>query len=199
MGTKTIKKILSWYRDNRRYQSFFIMIVYALWLPLMLFVMIMSGHTYFDAWIIFALNVCIGFGSFKDWRIEKWNHKYNEYLKDVMNSNFELLELTSQTVRRWQDRTISANRRRKRAECRLKRCVKALRIESVDRRDNELVAYKQRTMLTVTYKALVEGNDEARQKAVQECALSGELNQTPCDFTPLFHESVGEITTSNNV
>lgn len=119
------KRIKQWYQKNHQYANFKFMLFYAAWLPFMLAVMLLSGHTSFDSWVIFALNVCIGLGLFaKDWRIESNMHEYSDIVCDEVKHLFELLESEAKTVKRWQARCISANRRRKIAERKLKKLRK---------------------------------------------------------------------------
>lgn len=124
---KLFKRIKAWYVENQKYIAFKLMLFYAAWLPFMLAVMLQTGHTDFDSWVILALNACIGLNFAKDWRIEANRHEYSNIVSAGVNHLFELLESEAKSVRRWQDRCISANRRRKRAELALKKKRKMYR------------------------------------------------------------------------
>ena len=124
MVTKIFSKFLSWHRENSKYYHYHFVIGYAVFLPFMLFVFIMSGNTGFDSWIIFALNVCIGLNYWKDWRIERWQHEYDQFVKECFANTVDMLEINSRNIRRLEDRLISVNRRRKRSERNLKQMTK---------------------------------------------------------------------------
>lgn len=124
MVTKIFSKLLSWHRENSKYYHFHFVIGYAVFLPFMLFVFIMSGNTGFVSWIIFVLNVCIGLNFWKDWRIECWQHEYEQFVKESFAHTVDMLEINSRNIRRLEDRLISVNRRRKSAERKLKKLCK---------------------------------------------------------------------------
>lgn len=150
------KRIKAWYQKNCQYANFKFMIFYAAWLPYMLAVMLLTGHTSFDSWAIFALIVCIGLGFAKDWRIEANMPEYNDIVRDEIKHLFELLESEAKAVKRWQDRCISANRRRKRAELALKKCRTELRMESANRLGFEVQTDEYEKVLMDAYTALAD-------------------------------------------
>lgn len=206
------KRIKQWYRKNHQYANFKFMLFYAAWLPFMLAVMLLSGHTSFDSWVIFVLNVCIGLGFAKDWRIEANMHEYSEIVSDEVKHLFELHESEAKAVKRWQDRCISANRRRRRAERRLKRYIKALSHESDMRLKFECMVYEYEQMLLIARHAILDNNQLARDRflafmqehpdieirvasreyveGIQECIFMGDAKPSCFDgFMPLLQES----------
>lgn len=172
---KLISNFKQWYQKNHQYVNFKFMLFYAAWQPFMLAVMLLSGHTSFDSWTIFALNVCIGLGFAKDWRIEVNMHEYSDIVSDEVKHLFELLESEAKAVKIWQDRCISANRRRKRTEKKLKRakimyCYALCRhLELLHRQNHQPVVVLTKEQMQAYGEVPIRGISEA----VERHALTG--------------------------
>lgn len=127
------KRIRFWYCKNRKYSNFKFMLSHFAMLPFMLAVMLLTGHTNFDAWIIFAINVCIGIDFATDWQHEVRLNEYREFVSHEVAHIFEMCETTAYKLIEEHNRLVAANRRRKRSERKLKWYIKSLRKESADR------------------------------------------------------------------
>lgn len=113
-------RLRSWYTDNRKYEGFVAFVVFGFETIFLLVCNIFADTTPFDwaIWIIWLQAVLYNAAS---WQKDKHHHNlfefYKELLRHAHESEYAAIE-NSEQYQRW---LVSANRRRKRAERKLKK------------------------------------------------------------------------------
>lgn len=130
-------RLRSWYTANRKYDGFVAFVVFSFWTIFLLVGNILTDAKPIDwaIWIIWLQTVLYNASSWQnDKRHRDLFEFYEEMLRHSHESEYAAIE-NSEQYRRW---LVAANRRRKRAEKKLRWYRKTLRDESANRLGFEL-------------------------------------------------------------